>query len=155
MILKKAKLLLGILLIAIFALLFYILFLYYRSLPKNTYQIARTTHIPQKQNIKKDHSWLESLLKKPQSYSYPATEIKIGVHFKSPNEKANLTRLIVNHLDDYKFFCLNEVLKEENIDFAYYQSNDSINIVIFLPNDSRKKQIMQDLKYYEIQYKVQ
>ncbi|PAF47000.1 hypothetical protein BKH41_08205 [Helicobacter sp. 12S02232-10] len=151
----KAKLLFGFLLIVIFALSVYILFFYYTSIPKDTFNINHNESAVEKNKIQGETLWLQSLLTKSQNYSYPATEIKIGVNFRSPNEKINPTKLVIQHLDNYKFFCLNEVLKQEKIEFAYYQTGNSIDIVIFLPNDSRKKQIIEDLKHYEIQYKAQ
>ncbi|PAF52618.1 hypothetical protein [Helicobacter sp. 13S00477-4] len=100
-------------------------------------------------------SWLPNFAQKPLPYSYPATEIKIGVEFKNSNEKNSATKIIINQLDDYKFSCLNEVFKEEKVEFAYYQSKDSINMIVFLPSNRKKEQILQDLRYYEIQYKLQ
>lgn len=102
-----------------------------------------------------DNSWLEESLKNSKSYTYPATEIKIRMDFRSPDDKSIPTKLVIDNLDDYKFFCLGEVLKEQKLEFAYYQSKNSTNIVVFLPSDKRRNQIMKDLKYFKIPYQLQ
>ncbi|WP_219349822.1 hypothetical protein [Helicobacter sp. 13S00482-2] len=114
-------------------------------------------HVPNQNEtlIEHDKSWLKDSLKNFKPYTYPATEIKIHMDFKSPDDKSIPTKLVIDNLDEYKFFCLNEILKEKKLEFAYYQAKNSTNIVIFLPSDKRRNQIMQDLKYYEIQYKLQ
>lgn len=150
----KVKIFLGLVLVVIFALTTYTFLVYYYSTPED----VRVIHQPlsfQKKSVEKEDSWLSSLLKSPKSYAYPATEIKVNVNFKSLGEKSDSTQLVVKDLDDYKFFCLNEVLKEEKIEYAYEQAGDLVNIVIYLPKGSRKKQIIQELKHYEIQYTVQ
>ncbi|MDO7252678.1 hypothetical protein [Helicobacter cappadocius] len=153
------KILLGFFLIVIFALSIYLIGLFYTHYKTNIKIEYPTSNIsiPDKNKSlsDQDDSWLKDSLKNSKSYAYPATEIKISMDFKSPDDKSIPTKLIVDNLDEYKFFCLNEVLKEEKIEFAYYQAKNSTNIVIFLPSDKRRDKIMEDLKYYEIQYKLQ
>lgn len=151
----KVKIFLGLVLVVIFALTTYTFLVYYYS----TSEDVQVIHQPlsfQKKSVEKEDSWLSSLLKSPKSYAYPATEMKVNVNFKSLEEKSDSTELVVKNLDDYKFFCLNEVLKEKEIEYAYEQAGNLVNIIIYLPNKgSRKEQIIQELKYYEIQYTIQ
>ncbi|PAF47362.1 hypothetical protein BKH46_04585 [Helicobacter sp. 12S02634-8] len=151
----KAKILLGFLLVVIFALSAYILFIYSRHIPKNTISIEHIRPEVARKEVQHETMWLQTLQKQSQNYSYPATELKIGLKFKDPHDKTTSNRLIIDHLDDYKFFCLNEVLKQEHIEFAYSQTKNATQIIIFLPEGARKNQILEDLKYYEIQYKLQ
>ncbi|PAF44458.1 hypothetical protein [Helicobacter sp. 11S02596-1] len=156
--------------IVVFAFLIYMLFFYYRSIPEMALNIDHRSPEAKENKTQEKTSWLQTLLKKPQDYSYPATEVKIGVDFRAPNEKVAPTKLVVKHLDDYKFFCLNEVLKQEKIEFAYYQSQAQspighskksaqlgkfADVIIYLPDNPKRNQIIEDLKHYEIQYEVQ
>lgn len=155
----KLKLLLGFCLIIILSLSVYMIgvfYIHYKASIKTDDTIPKT-HIQKDVGSlsDSDNSWLEDSLKNSKSYIYPATEIKIHMDFRSPNDKSIPTKLVINNLDDYKFFCLGEVLKEQKLEFAYYQSKNSTNIVVFLPSDKRRNQIMEDLKYFKIPYQLQ
>lgn len=155
----KLKLLLGFFLIIILSLSAYTIGIFYTHYKAS----LKTDDIIPKPHTQKnvgslsdsDNSWLEDSLKNSKSYIYPATEIKIRMDFRSPNDKSVPTKLVIDNLDDYKFFCLGEVLKEQKLEFAYYQSKNSTNIVVFLPSDKRRNQIMEDLKYFKIPYQLQ
>lgn len=150
----KAKFFLGLLLVIFFALTTYVFLAYYYSAPKNI-QVEHQLVLSQKKSIEKEESWLFSLLKSQKNYTYPATEIKVNVDFKSLAERSESTKLVIKDLDDYKFFCLNEVLKEENVEYAYEQAGNLANIIIYLPEGLKRKQIIQDLRHYEIEYIAQ
>lgn len=151
----KLKIIVGILVVLI-SFSFYILFTYYKHLPKKDYQVEHHNIESKKNNVEQEKSWLDFLLKKPSSYSYPATEMKLIVDFKKHGEASENPILIVNNLDDYKFFCLDEVLKQKKIEFAYSKTNDSLNMIIYLPKDTKiQHSLMNELKYYEIKYKLQ
>lgn len=150
----KANFFLGLLLVAFFALTTYVFLAYYYSAPKDI-QVEHQPILSQKKSIEKEESWLFSLLKSPKNYTYPATEIKVNVDFKSLTERSESTKLVIKDLDDYKFFCLNEVLKEEDVEYAYEQVGNLANIIIYLPEGSKRKQIIQDLSHYEIEYTAQ
>lgn len=155
----KLKLLLGFCLIIILSLSVYMIgvfYIHYKASIKTDDTIPKT-HIQKDVGSlsDSDNSWLEDSLKNSKSYIYPATEIKIHMDFRSPNDKSIPTKLVIDNLDDYKFFCLGEVLKEQKLEFAYYQSKNSTNIVVFLPSDKRRNQIMEDLKYFKIPYQLQ
>lgn len=155
----KLKLLLGFCLIIILSLSVYMIgvfYIHYKASIKTDDAIPKT-HIQKDVGSlsDSDNSWLEDSLKNSKSYIYPATEIKIHMDFRSPNDKSIPTKLVIDNLDDYKFFCLGEVLKEQKLEFAYYQSKNSTNIVVFLPSDKRRNQIMEDLKYFKIPYQLQ
>lgn len=155
----KLKLLLGFFLVIILSLSVYLIEVFYTHYKANM-KIDDTIPKPRtQQNVgslsDSDNSWLEDSLKNSKSYIYPATEMKIHMDFRSPNDKSIPTKLVIDNLDDYKFFCLGEVLREQKLEFAYYQSKNSTNIVVFLPSDKRRNQIIQDLKYFKIPYQLQ
>lgn len=154
----KLKLLLGFFLIIILSLSVYLIGLFYTHYKANNkidYTIPKDTRETPPPLSEHQDSWLEDSLKNSKSYIYPATEIKIHMDFRSPDEKSAHTKLVIDNLDEYKFFCLGEVLKEQKLEFAYYQSKNSTNIVVFLPSDKRREQIMEDLKYFKIPYHLQ
>ncbi|GAA7435020.1 hypothetical protein KVC37_04815 [Helicobacter pylori] len=81
--------------------------------------------------------------------NYPVIEH----HFEIPFEekKREYSKLIIKDLKDYQFLCLKEILKKEQIDYAYDNTKNQPNLIIYL-DKNKKERFLADLDYYKIRY---
>ncbi len=81
--------------------------------------------------------------------NYPVIEH----HFEIPFEekKKEYSKLIIKDLKGYQFLCLKEILKKEQIDYAYDNTKNQPNLIIYL-DENKKERFLADLDYYKIRY---
>ncbi|GAA7196861.1 hypothetical protein [Helicobacter pylori] len=81
--------------------------------------------------------------------NYPVIEH----HFEIPFEekKREYSKLIIKDLKGYQFLCLKEILKKEQIDYAYDNTKNQPNLIIYL-DKNKKERFLADLDYYKIRY---
>ncbi len=81
--------------------------------------------------------------------NYPVIEH----HFEIPFEekKREYSKLIIKDLKDYQWWCLKEILKKEQIDYAYDSTKNQLNLIIYL-DENKKERLLADLDYYKIRY---
>ncbi|MCK0501968.1 hypothetical protein [Helicobacter pylori] len=81
--------------------------------------------------------------------NYPVIEH----HFEIPFEekKGEYSKLIIKDLKGYQWWCLKEILKEEQIDYAYDSTKNQPNLIIYL-DKNKKERFLADLDYYKIRY---
>ncbi|WP_187951623.1 hypothetical protein [Helicobacter pylori] len=81
--------------------------------------------------------------------NYPVIEH----HFEIPFEekKREYSKLIIKDLKDYQWWCLKEILKKEQIDYAYDNTKNQPNLIIYL-DENKKERLLADLDYYKIRY---
>ncbi len=81
--------------------------------------------------------------------NYPVVEH----HFEIPFEekKREYSKLIIKDLKDYQWWCLKEILKKEQIDYAYDSTKKQPNLIIYL-DKNKKERFLADLDYYKIRY---
>ncbi|UOR74515.1 hypothetical protein [Helicobacter pylori] len=81
--------------------------------------------------------------------NYPVIEH----HFEIPFEekKREYSKLIIKDLKGYQWWCLKEILKEEQIDYAYDNTKNQPNLIIYL-DKNKKERFLADLDYYKIRY---
>lgn len=104
-------------------------------------------------NIKEDSSnnWLSILTKKEiKSFSYPSLEMSATFNLSNAI-KTNILSII--NLDAYKLFCLQEILKNNNIQYSYTQTNNNANIELILTKNIKQK-FLTELESYNIQYQI-
>ncbi|GAA8171978.1 hypothetical protein HpKG13_12670 [Helicobacter pylori] len=84
-----------------------------------------------------------------ESINYPVVEH----HFEIPFEekKREYSKLIIKDLKGYQFLCLKEILKKEQIDYAYDNTKNQPNLIIYL-DKNKKERFLADLDYYKIRY---
>ncbi len=84
-----------------------------------------------------------------ESINYPVIEH----HFEIPFEekKREYSKLIIKDLKDYQWWCLKEILKKEQIDYAYDSTKNQLNLIIYL-DENKKERFLADLDYYKIRY---
>ncbi|TPH28698.1 hypothetical protein [Helicobacter pylori] len=81
--------------------------------------------------------------------NYPVIEH----HFEIPFEekKREYSKLIIKDLKGYQWWCLKEILKKEQIDYAYDNTKNQLNLIIYL-DENKKERLLADLDYYKIRY---
>ncbi|GAA9653875.1 hypothetical protein VN0268_11270 [Helicobacter pylori] len=81
--------------------------------------------------------------------NYPVIEH----HFEIPFEekKREYSKLIIKDLKGYQWWCLKEILKKEQIDYAYDNTKNQPNLIIYL-DENKKERFLADLDYYKIRY---
>ncbi len=81
--------------------------------------------------------------------NYPVIEH----HFEIPFEekKREYSKLIIKDLKGYQWWCLKEILKKEQIDYAYDSTKNQSNLIIYL-DKNKKERFLADLDYYKIRY---
>ncbi|WP_187853333.1 hypothetical protein [Helicobacter pylori] len=81
--------------------------------------------------------------------NYPVVEH----HFEIPFEekKREYSKLIIKDLKDYQWWCLKEILKKEQIDYAYDNTKNHSGLIIYL-DENKKERLLADLDYYKIRY---
>ncbi len=83
------------------------------------------------------------------SINYPVIEHHFEVAFEE--KKREYSKLIIKDLEGYQFLCLKEILKKEQIDYAYDNTYNQSNLIIYL-DENKKERFLADLDYYKIRY---
>ncbi|WQV00542.1 hypothetical protein KVK53_04880 [Helicobacter pylori] len=83
------------------------------------------------------------------SINYPVIEHHFEVAFEE--KKREYSKLIIKDLKGYQFLCLKEILKKEQIDYAYDNTHNQSNLIIYL-DENKKERFLADLDYYKIRY---
>ncbi len=84
-------------------------------------------------------------------YRYPAPEMFIALDFSGKNRTDILQ---ISNLDSYKFFCLKEILKSNNIQFTYKIQNQKATLEIVLDSAQKRANLLNELKRYNIAYRI-
>ena len=84
-------------------------------------------------------------------YRYPAPEMFIALDFSG---KGKTDILQISNLDSYKFFCLKEILKSNNIQFTYKIQNQKATLEIVLDSAQKRANLLSELKRYNIAYRI-
>ena len=100
--------------------------------------------------------WFDNAKNFRKSYTYPAQEFEVFVDFINPEIPPVPQKLLITAINPYYLACLNEVLKAQNIHFAYSKNHNSTDIIIYLPKEHKKAtNLIQELRYYEIPFTYQ
>ncbi|RDU70239.1 hypothetical protein [Helicobacter brantae] len=114
--------------------------------------------LPQEQTTKEQKSktqeeWFYAMAKKQnKTYSYPTSEMVMKYDF---NRGVEPLRIFVGDLSEYRFYCINQVLLKNNIEYAYYKTDKVIQLIIFLNDKESQTKILSDFDYYNIAYTLQ
>lgn len=84
-------------------------------------------------------------------YRYPTPELFIALDFSGKNRTDILK---ISNLDSYKFFCLKEILKSNNIQFTYKIQNQKAMLEIVLDSAQKRANLLSELKRYNIAYQI-
>ncbi|GHR80726.1 hypothetical protein ACR9MI_06350 [Helicobacter pylori] len=81
--------------------------------------------------------------------NYPVIEHHFEILFEE--KKREYSKLIIKDLKGYQWWCLKEILKKEQIDYAYDSTKNQPNLIIYL-DKNKKERFLADLDYYKIRY---
>lgn len=101
-------------------------------------------------------SWLTSLSKdQDQDSYYPVTEISIDLNLlESVDQKfkhrVRYFKLQTQKLNDYHFFCLQQVLEQSHINHKIERFQDEIGVILYSNNQTTLNKIVKELKKYGI-----
>ncbi|WP_187831287.1 hypothetical protein [Helicobacter pylori] len=84
-----------------------------------------------------------------ESINYPVVEHYFEIPFEE--KKGEYSKLIIKDLKGYQWWCLKEILKKEQIDYAYDSTKNQPNLIIYL-DENKKERLLADLDYYKIRY---
>ncbi|MBH0232933.1 hypothetical protein FNE53_05390 [Helicobacter pylori] len=84
-----------------------------------------------------------------ESINYPVVEHYFEIPFEE--KKREYSKLIIKDLKGYQWWCLKEILKKEQIDYAYDSTKNQPNLIIYL-DENKKERLLADLDYYKIRY---
>ena len=83
-------------------------------------------------------------------YRYPTPEMFLSLDFSGSRHTDILQ---ISNLDAYKFFCLKEILKSNNIKFTYKIVRQNAMLEIAL-DSAKKDRLLADLARYNIRYNL-
>lgn len=107
----------------------------------------------EEQKSKTQEEWFYAMAKKQnKTYSYPTSEMVMKYDF---NRGVEPLRIFVGDLSEYRFYCINQVLLKNNIEYAYYKTDKVIQLIIFLNDKESQTKILSDFDYYNIAYTLQ
>lgn len=144
----------------------YVLYAFYQKMQNSDVQVEEPKiNVPQKPSIKnipkmdttQDDTWINNASEKAiaTTYQFPSNVLDINIEVKRYEDlKTDYTKVLVKNLDDYKFFCLNEILKQKHIDFSYFKHKNTLDLLLFMPDEKQREIILNDFKYYGIEYEI-
>ena len=113
------------------------------------------------QNSSSQRNWLTSLSKdQEQAFYYPATEISIhldlleNVDEKFKNRVRHF-RLATQKLNDYHYFCLQQVLEQSHVNHKVERFENEIGVILYSNNQKTLKFIVEELKKYGIKSTIE
>ncbi len=134
------------------------LFLYfYKTFTQQKFTIKHIIEAPIASSPKESQkNWFDRITTFNTSYTYPSKEFDVMIDFIDPNTKYIPEKLLISAIDKYKFACINEFLKSQNINFAYSKNHNSVDIIIYLPKEyAQSKSLIHNLNYYDIDFAYQ
>lgn len=109
--------------------------------------------ITQQSKPKTQEEWFYAMAKNQnKTYAYPTSEMVLKYNF---NKGVEPLRIFVGDLSEYRFYCINQVLLKNNIEYAYYKTDKVIQLIIFLNDKESQAKILSDFDYYKINYTLQ
>lgn len=115
-------------------------------------QYAQEENIQNSQQ-KTQEDWFYDMAKNQnKTYVYPTSEMVLKYDF---NKGVEPLRIFVGDLSEYRFYCINQVLLKNKIEYAYYKTDKVIQLIIFLNDKESQTKILSDFDYYNIKYTLQ
>jgi len=104
----------------------------------------------------KTNDWINRLKESKKSdFIYPVSEIEIALKEDTPELDKKFYRVVIDELDGYKFFCVNQVLSANNINYSFYKDGGLVKLIIASADYKELRNIMETVKEYGIEYKIE
>lgn len=99
----------------------------------------------------KQQEWFYVMNGKNQDFHYPINEM--GLKYESDSD-LELMRVFIDDLSEYRFYCINQILLDRQVEYAYQKTDSAIRLVVFLNDPVTQKKTLDDFEYYKIQYTI-
>ena len=122
----------------------------------NAYQTSVKTPLSSKKEpLSPSRTWLEELaLKKNPTFSYAVSEMEIELPLKKSPKPETVYRLILEDLDDYKMFCVRQMLARHHIRFSVYRKKKKGVLMIQNVDRHAIEDVISLVKRYKIKAKI-
>lgn len=133
---------------------FYIVYQQSKALPLP----AIESKIPNLENLttqEDSQAWLEGFsdaTAQNQTFQYLATELFVKFDFADESDTKSIRSIEIKELDEYKYFCVVQVLKQHKLESTYYKMGEKLRLMVFIEDSAVLKKFLEDLDYYKIQY---
>jgi len=102
-----------------------------------------------------DNLWLRHLTKEEtKRYYFPVEEIYIKTDLVVDEKRVKPYRLLVNNLDPYQIFCLQQELKRYKLKFFFKKEENTTNLLVFSKSITKLRSLVDVLKKYQINAKI-
>ncbi len=100
--------------------------------------------------------WLQELAnKKKPTYSYAVSEMEISLPLKKASESKIAFKMVLDNLDDYKMFCIKQLLERKGVDYSVYRKDGRALLIVHDIDKKREKEILQLVKEYDVRTKIE
>lgn len=99
--------------------------------------------------------WLDRLSgQNEREFIYPASELQVKLLYanNAKNNTKEVFRVSVGVINDYQFFCINQVFGAHNIEYSYYKIGENIWLVVAIEDENYLRSVLEKLKHYAINY---
>lgn len=153
----QTRLLIGIFTIFTCVLLFILMRYYIGAM--NTYELPKVSPYelakPDAMLGLSESEWVDRLSgKNEREFIYPASELQVKLLYADEIKKdtKEVFRVSVGVINDYQFFCINQVFGAHNIEYSYYKIGDNIWLVVATEDEKYLRSVLEKLKHYAIHY---
>lgn len=102
-----------------------------------------------------ESEWVDRLSgQNEREFIYPASELQVKLLYASETKKdtKEVFRVSVGVINDYQFFCINQVFGAHNIEYSYYKIGENIWLVVATEDEKYLRRVLEKLKHYAIHY---
>ncbi len=104
----------------------------------------------------KGSKWLRDMaLKEKPTYSYAVSEMELSLPLKKGVLPKTSFRLTLSNLDDYKMFCIKQLLEREGVDYSVYRRAGKALLVVHDIEKKRLNKISRLVKEYDVETKIE
>lgn len=157
------SLLLWLVLISASVLGIYIGYLYFYRINsfKFSKQLLENVKVPNEENVNirtiDSYKWIEDADKQKEEakYSFPVNIIDINIDvLRDEDLKIDPTKILLQNLDDVRFYFVNQILNQRKIKYSYYKDKTNLSLLLFVPEEKQRDKLLADFKYFKIDYKM-
>ncbi|MCI7710807.1 MAG: hypothetical protein MSL80_04015 [Helicobacter sp.] len=149
------KLLVAFIFIVIVGILVFVALRILKSgdLSQTPFSVPSAVENMQTAEIEQDDMWLRDLsTSSSDAFQYPTTELFVKFDFRKDTRDNIVHSIEIKDLDEYKYFCIAQVLKQNKLESTYYKSGEVLRLMVFIDDELVLQKFLQDLQYYRIQY---
>lgn len=140
---------------AVSVAIFVIFLLYNINSDDDIGKLEPLTYKSQLKKQKAEALWLNHLISsKKKDYRFPIDEIYIKVDLVKKRYNLQPYKLIVDKLDPYQIFCLNQELKRNKVKYFFKKEKNETQLLVFSNDKKRLDSLVKVLKRYQIDAKI-